>query len=128
MSTHLKEMEVLEELYTEDNPSEINLKKLAKLLDLNDQEVARALKMNTSAFSRNPYASANPTLKEWHMLFNMIVRIFAESDPTLPTEQLKVKMQRWLNTPRPEFGSKTAKEVMLKGGARRVRNLLEQML
>lgn len=128
MSVHLKEMEVLEELYTADNPSEINLKSLATLLGVPDKEVASALKMSASVFSKKPYASSNPVLKQWHNLFNLIIRVFAESDPDLSAQDIKIKMQRWLKTPRPEFDGQTALDELLQGRIRKVRNLLEQML
>ncbi|MCH2533966.1 MAG: MbcA/ParS/Xre antitoxin family protein [Bdellovibrionales bacterium] len=128
MSVPIKEIDVLEELYTKENPTEINLKKLAKLLGVKDKEIATALGVDATSLSRKPYASSNPKLKQWHSLFNLIIRIFAEADPELTNEQIKIKMQRWLRTPRPEFNDRTALDEMLKGRSRKVRNLLEQLL
>jgi len=121
-------MEVLEDLFTEENPTEMNLKKLADLVGVKDREMAESLKMDATAFSKNPYASSNPKVKQWHAVLNLIIRIFAESEPALTSGQIRTKMQQWIITPRPEFNSRTALEEIMRGRARKVKNLLEQML
>jgi hypothetical protein len=103
MTVAFKEIEVLDDLYTAESPSEINLKRLAALLDLKDKELAEAFKIDPTTFSRNPYASSSPVLKQWMLVFNLIIRIIAEAQPELSSTEIKVKMQKWLKLPRPEF-------------------------
>lgn len=131
MSAHktaFKEIDVLQELYTDERPSDINLKKLAGLLGLQDVELANALQVNPSSFSRSPYAPGNAALSQWFGIFNLIIEIIHQANPDLSAEEVKLKMQRWLKLPRPEFDNQTPLEAMLKGKSRKVRNLLEQML
>lgn len=123
-----KEIDVLRELYTEERPSDINLKNLAGLLGLQDVELAKALQLNQSSFSRSPYAPGNPALNQWFGIFNLIIEIIHQADPELAAEEVKLKMQRWLKLARPEFDNQTPLETMLNGKSRKVRNLLEQML
>jgi hypothetical protein len=113
---------------SEDNPSEINLKRLANLLQIKQTDLAHALEMQDSAISKKPYAPNNQVLKQWLNIFNLIIKIIESSEPTLTAEQVKIKMQRWLKMPRPEFNSQSALDFMLNGKARKVRNLLEQRL
>lgn len=128
MAAHLKEIEILEELYTDDNPSEINLKRLAVLLQIKQTDLADALEMQDSAISKKPYAPNNQILKQWLNIFNLIIKIVESSEPDLSAARVKIKMQRWLKMPRPEFNSQSALDFMLKGKARKVKNLLEQKL
>ena len=67
-------------------------------------------------------------LKQWLLIFNLIIKIIGESESELAPTAIKVKMQRWLKMPRPEFDDKSALEFMLKGKTRQVRNILEQRL
>jgi hypothetical protein len=127
MAGAFKEIEVLDDLYTSESPSEINLKRLATLLDLNDKDVAEAFKLDPTAVSKSPYASSNPVLKQWMNVFNLVIRIISESEPDLGPVDTKIKMQRWLKLPRPEFGGNSAVDEMRRGKARRVKNLLEQL-
>jgi len=128
MGLQLRDIDVLEELYTEENPSEINLKNLANLLGLTGKDLAGALHIDATVLSRNPYDSSNKYLKQWMMVFNLIITIIADSEPSLSDDQIKVKMQRWLKLPRPEFQGDSALEYMIKGKIRRVKNLLEQVV
>jgi hypothetical protein len=128
MGMPLKEIDVLEDLYTDENPSEINLKQLAQLLQINQNVLAEALEMPESAISKKPYAPNNQVLKQWLNIFNLIIKIIEASEPALSSQQVKIKMQRWLKLPRPEFNSQSALDFMLKGKARKVKNLLEQRI
>ena len=128
MGLNLRDVDVLEELYTEENQSEVNLKKLATLLGIKDNELAHALKIDTSALSRKPYAPSNTVLKQWLIIFNLIITIIGQTEPESTPENTKLKMQRWLKLPRPEFEGKSALEYMLNGKARRIKNILEQLL
>jgi hypothetical protein len=127
MVAAFKEIEVLDDLYTSESPSEINLKRLASLLDLKDKDLAEAFNIDPTTLSKNPYASSNPILKQWMTIFNLIIRIISESEPVLTPSEIKVKMQRWLKLPRPEFNGNSSVDEMRKGRARRVKNLLEQL-
>ena len=127
MVAAFKEIEVLDDLYTSESPSEINLKRLASLLDLKDKDLAEAFNIDPTMLSKNPYASSNPILKQWMTIFNLIIQIISESEPDLTPSEIKVKMQRWLKLPRPEFNGKSSVDEMRKGRARRVKNLLEQL-
>ena len=123
-----KEIDVLNDLYTEERPSEINLKRLAALLGILDKDLATAFKLDPSTISKNPYASSNPVLAQWMVVFNLIIKIISESEPELATEQIKVKMQKWLKLPRPEFDGRSAVDEMQKGRVRKVKNILEQLV
>lgn len=127
MSAAFKEVDVLDDLYTEENPTEINLKRLAKLLEINDKDVAAAFKIDATTLSKNPYATGNSALKQWVVIFNLIIRIISESEPSASPQDIKLKMQKWLKLPRPEFNGNSAVEEMKKGKARKVKNLLEQL-
>lgn len=127
MAGPLKELEVLEDLYTDESPSEINLKRLADLLEIKQKDLAKALAVQESTLSKNPYAPHNQTLKQWLNIFNLIIKIVSSSEPILSPSEVKIKMQRWLKMPRPEFGGEAALDFMLKGKARKVKNLLEQL-
>ncbi len=127
MTMAFKEIEVLDDLYTAESPSEINLKRLAVLLDLKDKDLAEAFKIDPTVFSKSPYASSHPGLKQWMVIFNLIIRIISEAEPTLPPSEIKIKMQRWLKLPRPEFNGNSAVDEMRKGKIRQVKNLLEQL-
>lgn len=123
----LKELEVLEPLYTTERPSEVNLKLLANFFEVPASKVAKALGISESALSKNPYAGDNSHLKQWQSIFTLLVDIFATADPNLQAQELRIRMQRWLKLSRPEFESKTPLEMMLSGKARKVKNLLEQL-
>jgi len=126
MAKPLQELNVLEDLYDEGS-SDINLKRLAGLLGLPDKELAKALDVNETTFSRKPYAPQNAALNQWMGIFNLIIDIVHEAEPELSPEQIKLKMQRWLKLARPEFDNKTPIEFMLAGKIRRVKNFLEQL-
>ncbi len=127
-SNSFKDLDVLEDLYTQENPTEVNLKRLAELLDIKQKQIAESFHLDESKISKNPYASQNQTLKQWLLIFNLIIKIIGESESELAPTAIKVKMQRWLKMPRPEFDDKSALEFMLKGKTRQVRNILEQRL
>jgi hypothetical protein len=127
MVSAFREIDVLNDLYTEDSPSEVNLKRLAQLLQVEQKALAEAFDISEAALSKKPYAPHNMALKQWLAIFNLIIRIISESEPTLTPEAIKVKMQRWLKLPRPEFDNQSAIDFMLKGKARRVINILEQL-
>ena len=98
------------------------------MLGLTGKDLAGALHIDATVLSRNPYDSSNKYLKQWMMVFNLIITIIADSEPSLSDDQIKVKMQRWLKLPRPEFQGDSALEYMIKGKIRRVKNLLEQVV
>lgn len=123
----LRELEVLDPLYTPEHPTEVNLKLLAEFFGVPDNRVASALKINESTFSRNPYARDSSHLKQWQGIFNLIIGIIWAAEPALAAAEVRNKMRRWLNLSRPEFDNKTPLDMMLAGKGRRVRNLLEQM-
>jgi len=123
-----KEIDVLNDLYTEESPSEINLKRLAVLLGLKDKELAEAFRLDPSVMSKNPYASSNPVLTQWMVVFNLIIKIISEGEPQLSPEEIKIKMQKWLKLPRPEFNGNSAVIEMQKGRVRKVKNILEQLV
>lgn len=123
-----RELEVLKELYVEERPMEINLKRLAEMLGVQDADLANAMNLAPSTFSRTPYASSNQALNQWMGVFNLIIDVVQKAEPELSAEEIKLKMQRWLRLARPEFQSKTPLEMMLAGKTRPVRNLLEQLV
>lgn len=123
-----KELEVLKELYADERPAEINLKRLASLMGVSDNDLAKALDISSSAFSRTPYASTSPSLNQWMAIFNLVIEIIKRAEPSLTAEETKLKMQRWLKLARPEFQNKTPLEMMLSGKSRQVNNMLEQLL
>jgi hypothetical protein len=122
-----RELAVLESLYTTDRPSDVNLKLLAEFLNVTAKQVAEGLELNESTVSRNPYAPNSAHLKQWQIIFSLIIEIIVTADPALSSEEVRIKMQRWLKLPRPEFSDKSSVDLMLEGKARRVRNLLEQL-
>ena len=128
MAIAFKELEVLNDLYTPESPSEINLKHLATLLDLKDKDLADAFKIDPTTLSKNPYASSNPVLKQWITIFNLIIIIISEAEPELSPNGIKIRMQKWLKLPRPEFNGNSAVDEMRKGKSRLVKNLLEQLI
>ncbi len=128
MAIAFKELEVLNDLYTPESPSEINLKRLATLLDLKDKDLADAFKIDPTTLSKNPYASSNPVLKQWITIFNLIIIIISEAEPELSPNGIKIRMQKWLKLPRPEFNGNSAVDEMRKGKSRLVKNLLEQLI
>jgi hypothetical protein len=127
MGQSLRELKILDELYDEQS-SDINLKRLARLLGLQAKVLAKALDISESVLSRKPFVSNNEALNHWLLIFNLIIDIILEAEPHLPSEQVKLRMQRWLKLPRPEFNNKTPIEFMISGKSRRVKNFLEQLL
>jgi hypothetical protein len=55
------------------------------------------------SFSKNPYASSNPVLKQWNALFQSHHPDHFKAEPTLSPPEIKIKMQRWLKLPRPNL-------------------------
>ena len=128
MSKPMIEIEVFDPLYTEDRPSDINLKKLSELLGIRQDKLAKALKINPTTLSKSPYAKpTNKTLSKWMAVFNQIISIIAETEPELNADEIRLKMQKWIKIPRPDFSGDSALDYMLKGKINRVSNLLEQI-
>lgn len=123
----MRQDDVLEELYTEENPSEINLKNLADLFGVTHKDMAKVLKVETSSFSKNPYLSSSNVLKQWRIIFNLFIDVVDQSEPGLSGDAVKLKMQRWLKSPNLDLGSKTPLEMMMSGKTRKVRAHLEQL-
>lgn len=123
----LREIQVLNDLFDEKS-SKINLHHLATFFNVKDKELAEALEMNPSTMSRNPLANPNSTVKTWLSIFNLLIQVIDQAEPGLTPEQVKPKMQRWLNLPRTELEDKTPLEYMLKGKNRKVKLILEQLL
>ncbi|QLY25277.1 hypothetical protein [Bdellovibrio sp. KM01] len=127
MNSTAKEIQVLENFFDTNSPK-VNLKILADFFGKSDADIAIALDLDPSAVSRNPLATPDGKVKTWLSIFNLIIEIISEADPSLSAEQIKSKMQKWLVLPRPEFDSQTPLEYMLKGKSRKVKMFLEQQL
>lgn len=127
MNSTAKEIQVLENFFDTNSPK-VNLKILADFFGKSDADIAIALNLDPSVVSRNPLATPDGKVKTWLSIFNLIIEIISEADPSLSAEQIKSKMQKWLVLPRPEFDFQTPLEYMLKGKSRKVKMFLEQQL
>ncbi len=127
MSAAMKEVHVLQELFDKESPK-INLRSLAEFFGATQGDVAAALGMDATSVSRNPLAAPEGKVKTWLSIFNLLIEVITEAEPTIPTEDVKQKMKVWLSLPRPEFDGQTPLNYMLKGKSRKVRLFLEQHL
>jgi len=123
----LTELKVLDPLYIDSNPSEVNLDCLSDLMRIKKNELAKAFRITPQRLSANPYDSSNSVLKKWMLVFNLLITIISDTEPGLSEGDVRAKMLRWLRMPRPEFLGNSALDFMLKGKVRRVINLLEQL-
>ena len=127
-SKPLKETDILNNLYGENShASDFDLKKIADFFGVNAGLVASAVGMSESALSKNPYSNKKP-VKQWQSIFNLLIEIITDAEPQLSNEEVRVKMQRWLKLSRPEFQDKTPVDMLLSGKAKKVKNLLEQLV
>jgi hypothetical protein len=127
MANHLRQVEVLSGLFDDKSPK-INLQHLAKFFNVNDKDIAEALSMSASSLSRNPLATPDKMVHTWLSIFNLLIQVIDQNEPDLLADQVKQKMQLWLNLPRPELEDSTPLAFMLKGKSRKVKFLLEQVL
>lgn len=117
---------VLEDLFAKDS-SEIDSTNLAKLLGVNKKVMAEALKLDPSSLSRTNIDPTNNTVKSWLLIFNLFIELVQQDEPQLSKEQIQVKMSRWLKLPNTQLGNLSPLDIMLKGKARKVIHLLEQL-
>jgi hypothetical protein len=122
----LNRINILEDLYAKDS-SDIDPTNLAKMLGVNKKELAAALKLDPSVISRSNIAPTNKTVKNWLVIFNLIIDLFQQEEPQLPKDQIQIKMSRWLKLPNTQLGNVSPIDTMLKGKARKVIHLLEQL-
>jgi len=111
-----------------DGTSDIDLSALAKLLEVQQKELARAFHIGESQISRGTAnVSGNIFLKQWMGVFNMLSSHIKQTEPDADKERVRLKMSRWLKTPNIHFGNDTPLEVMIDGKTRKVIKLLEQI-
>ncbi|MBT4791079.1 MAG: DUF2384 domain-containing protein [Halobacteriovoraceae bacterium] len=114
------------DLYLE-NSSEIDLTALAKLLEMNQKDLAKAFDINESQITRNAATSDNKFVKQWMTVFNMLTGHIQATEPEISQDKLRLKMSRWLKMPSSHFSNDTPLSIMVQGKARRVIKLLEQI-
>jgi DNA-binding MarR family transcriptional regulator len=122
----LERLNILEKLYAKDS-GDIDPGNLAALLGVNKRELADALKLDPSAVSRTNIDPANKTVKKWLVIFNLFIDLAQQEDAKLNNEQIQVKMSRWLKLPLSQLGNLSPLDAMMKGKARNVIHLLEQL-
>ncbi|MCK5884009.1 MAG: DUF2384 domain-containing protein [Bacteriovoracaceae bacterium] len=124
----LQSVEFFEEnkLYIDDS-SELDLTALAKLLGVNQKELAVAFNITESQITRKAATSDNKFVQQWMAVFNILIEHIQSTEPGITSEKLSLKMSRWLKMPNSHFSQESPISVMLKGKARRVINLLEQI-
>ena len=66
-------------------------------------------------------------MQQWMRVFNLVVDLIVSSEAGLQKEAIQVKMSRWLHMPNSHFAGKTPLDIMMKGQARKVILLLEQL-
>ncbi len=117
---------VLEDLFAKDS-TEIDSGNLAELLGVSKKDLATALKLDPSSLSRANIAPTNHTMKSWLIIFNLFIDLAQQGEPNLSKENIQIKMGRWLKLPNTQLGNISPLEAMLKGKARKVIHLLEQL-
>ncbi len=129
MSEAFQFVDFMEEndLYKE-GTSDIDLSALAKLLEVQQKDLAKAFDLHESQISRgSTSASGNIFLKQWMGVFNMLSAHIKLSEPDADKERIRLKMGRWLKTPSLHFKNNTPLEMMIDGKTRKVIKLLEQI-
>ena len=129
MNETFKFVDFMEEndLYKE-GTSDIDLSALARLLEVQQKDLARAFNISESQISRGTAnISSNAFLKQWMGIFNMLSVQIKKSEPGADKERIRLKMSRWLKTPNIQFKNNTPLEMMIDGKTRRVIKLLEQI-
>jgi len=129
MNETFKFVDFMEEndLYKE-GTSDIDLSALARLLEVQQKDLARAFNISESQISRGTAnILSNAFLKQWMGIFNMLSVHIKKSEPGADKERIRLKMSRWLKTPNIQFKNNTPLEMMIDGKTRRVIKLLEQI-
>lgn len=117
---------IIEDLFAKGS-SDIDSGNLAELLGVNKKVLETALKLGPSSLSRANIAPTNDIMKSWLVIFNLFIDLAQQGEPSLSNEQIKIKMSRWLKLPNTQLGNTSPLETMLKGKARKVIHLLEQL-
>jgi len=110
-----------------DNSSEIDLAALAKLLGVNQKDLAKAFDITESQITRKKGTSDNKFVIQWMAVFNILTTHIQTTEPTLSKEKIRVKMSRWLKMPSIHFSNQPPLSIMLQGKTRKVLKLLEQI-
>ncbi|MBC8548730.1 MAG: DUF2384 domain-containing protein [Bacteriovoracaceae bacterium] len=129
MNTTFQFIDFMEEndLY-KDGTSDIDLSALAKLLEVQQKDLAKAFNISESQISRGATnVTGNAFLKQWMGVFDMLSSHIKNSEPAADKERIRLKMSRWLKTPSIHFKNNTPLEMMIDGKTRRVIKLLEQI-
>lgn len=121
----ISRVDVFEDLYLKDS-SNYDVKFLVKLLNKQQQEIIAALKISSSTAKRG-IDSDNAVMKQWMRIFNLIVDLIEESEPSLGKAEIQTKMGRYLRLPNSHFGGSSLLDVMMEGKARKVIRFLEQI-
>jgi hypothetical protein len=122
----IKRVDVFENLYIKDSTN-IDISNLAKLLGVSQQTLTAAFDVSPTHASRKGIDANNHVMKQWMRIFNLVVDLIEESDPSLAKETIQIKMSRWLRLPNSHFNGESLLDVMMKGRARKVIHLLEQL-
>lgn len=126
MSELTNKIDVLENLYAHDSPN-IEISNLASMLKISQKQLADALDLDASTVSRKEIGTNNKALRKWMIVFNLLIDLIKKTEPELARDKIQLKMNRWLKHPNSHFGNEAPLDLMLKGKARRVINLLEQL-
>lgn len=115
-------------LYKE-GTTDIDLTALAKLLEIQQKDLAKAFGIHESSISRTGTlsASGNDFLKQWLKVFNILAEQIKATEPQADKERVRIKIGRWLKTPNSHFKDMSPLEMMIDGKTRRVLKLLEQI-
>ncbi len=113
-------------LYIGDS-TDINVAELAKLLGVNQKDLSEAFHISESKISRKATNSENKHILQWMSVFNMLTTHIYASESGIDKEKVKQKVSRWLKMPNSHFSHSTPLSMMMKGRARRVVKLLEQI-
>ena len=113
-------------LYVDDS-SELDVSALAKLLEVSQKELAKAFDISESHITRKQTTSDNKFVMQWMSVFNLLTTHIKETEPEISSQDLKLKMSRWLKMPSTHFSNQSPLVVMLQGRTRRVIKLIEQI-
>ena len=124
--TSVNRVNLFENLYVKDS-CDVDVSSLAKLLRVNQGDLADAFGVSAATASRNGIDANNFVMQQWMRVFNLVVDLIVSSEAGLQKEAIQVKMSRWLHMPNSHFAGKTPLDIMMKGQARKVILLLEQL-
>ena len=124
--TSVNRVNLFENLYVKDS-CDVDVSSLAKLLRVNQGDLADAFGVSAATASRNGIDASNSVMQQWMRVFNLVVDLIVSSEAGLQKEAIQVKMSRWLHMPNSHFAGKTPLDIMMKGQARKVILLLEQL-